>query len=410
MINKFLDFIKEAKNPFYAVNLLEKELEKNGFKKLDEKDYWELTDQKYYVIRDDSSIIAFKMPSNINDLKIKLVLSHTDSPTFKLKENYFKKDVLDVEGYGGMILPSWLDREISLAGRIIYQDKYGLKKAFYDYEKGFVIPNVCIHLKKEFNYNVAIDLRPYVGNNFDLEEDIAKKLNINKEDILGKDLFLYTKDRGKIIGSNDELILAPQIDNLECAYASLLAFLDSNDDNSINLYGAFNNEEVGSLSTNGASSTFLKDVLERILADYSLEEKKMIYAKSFTVSADNAHAMHPNHPELFDELNSPKLGSGIVIKENANLSYTTDALSKAILKKIFNDNRIPYQFYANRSDIRGGSTLGRLSLAQISINSVDIGLAQHAMHSAMETASVKDFDILVSGLKAFYNYDLKKDL
>lgn len=409
MLNKFIDFMAKANNCFSAVLGIEEELKRNGFKKLDENEEWDLNPGAYYVIRDDSSIIAFKMPNNVEDLKLKLVLSHTDSPTFKLKENYLVNDVLDVEQYGGAILSSFLDRPLSLAGRVFYSEDKKIKKAFYDLKKIIMIPNVAIHLRKDYNYNVAVDLRPYVGNDFDLDSLIAKELNIQKEAILGRDIFLYNKDRAHIAGVNDELILSPQIDNLECAYASLLSFIEASDDNSINLYGSFNNEEVGSLSTNGASSTFLKDIVERILKDYSLEEKKIILAKSFTISADNAHAIHPNHKELFDLNNAPILGGGIVIKENANLSYTSDAKSKAMLKKIFNDNNVKYQFYANKSDIRGGSTLGRLSLAQLSINSVDIGLAQHAMHSAMEVASIADFNELIKGLKAFYKTNFSKD-
>ena len=415
---EFLDFISGSLCNYFAVLNIEDILLENGFIKLEEDEEFDLKENKnYYVIRSDSSIIAFKMPKNID--KLKIVLSHTDSPTFKLKENMVKRgsgeyNLLNVEVYGGPILSSWLDRPVSICGRVFYQEKGVVKRGFYDLEKALIISNTPPHLNKELNngfkYNPAVDLMPFIPADFDLEEDIASKLNIKKDQILSRDLFLYNMEEPRLGGVNDELLYSSQIDNLECAYATLKGFLKAFDDDSVLIYGALDNEEVGSLSTNGASSTFLKDIVKRILNNKTKEEQKQILARSFTISADNAHAMHPNHPELFDRDNAPRMGGGIVIKENAGLSYTTSGLTKALFKYVLDKNNIKYQFYANRSDIRGGSTLGRLSLEQLSINSIDIGLAQLAMHSSYEVADAFDLEEMIKAIEAFFNqkYILEK--
>ena len=412
-IEKFLDFISCAKCSYFAVSLIEEELLKNDFTPLYEDQKYELEPGKnYYVIRNDSSIIAFKMPTKMDHLKLKIILSHTDSPTYKLKENYLKKtglgyNALNVEPYGGPIHSSWLDRPVSICGRVFFKENNEIDCSLYDLEQKLIIPNTPPHLNKSINdgfkYNPAVDLSPILEEGFDLEEHIANQIGIDKAQIISRDLFLYNSTVTTLGGVNDELIYSAQIDNLECAYGTLEGFMESRDDESILVYGSLDNEEVGSLSTNGASSTFLRDTIYRLLSNYSFEEKAQIFARSFVVSADNAHAINPNHPELFDKDNAPKLHQGVVIKENANLSYTTSGLTKAFLKHIFDKHNVSYQFYANRSDIRGGSTLGRLSLEHLSINSVDIGLAQLAMHSSYEVASVKDYFALVEGTKAFYN-------
>jgi len=417
----FLSFIKNAISPYHAVDELKKMYLENGYQELFEAEAWNLkSSSAYFVIRSNSSILAFKTPSDFSDLSFNMVASHTDSPTFKLKPNYLKENILkmnslDTEPYGGMIYSSWLDRPISLAGRVTYVKDNKVISALYDYDKAFVIPNAAIHQNRTINdgykYNPQIDLQPLVGANFNLNKDISMKLGIDEKDIKSCDILLYSKCRGMICGASDDLIIAPQIDNLECAYLSAIANINSKNNKSVNLCVAFNNEEVGSLSYNGASSTFLKDTIKRICKSFGLssEEIKIAISKSFMVSADNAHSTHPNLPSLNDSLDSSYLNGGIVIKTAANLSYSTDSVSKAIFEAILDKANVKHQVFANKSDVRGGSTLGRLSLEQVSVPTVDIGLAELAMHSCMETAGTFDLDEMVNGLTAFYNTHITKE-
>lgn len=422
--NKFLDFIKTSKTPFHATQNLANEFIENGFEKLHEAKKWDLKlGGKYFICKNDSSILAFTIPTDISDLSFNMVASHTDSPTFKVKPNHTVESAartlgIALEVYGGTILSSWLDRPLSVAGRVVYKEGNKLVTKLVDINRPLlVIPNVAIHQNRSINdgykYNPATDMTALYGTKggIKLEELIIAEYGLNKEDLCSMELYIYNFERGYSFGSNNEFILAPQIDNLESAFLSSLALLESNNNKSINLYAAFDNEEVGSGSKQGALSMFLADTLKRIFNSLGLKEEELsiALAKSFMVSCDNAHATHPNQPQLCDPLNRVYMNEGIVVKTNANLSYTTDGISYALFTSILKEKNIKFQVFANRSDVRGGSTLGHLSQEHVSIDTIDIGLAQLAMHSSNETCGALDIDIMIDGLKAFYNKHLSKD-
>ena len=422
--NKFLDFIKKSKTPFHATNNLANDFATNGYERLYESAKWDLKlGGKYYVCKNDSSILAFTIPNDLSDLSFNMVASHTDSPTFKVKPNHTVESAartlgIALEVYGGTILSSWLDRPLSVAGRVVYKEGNKLITKLVDINRPLlVIPNVAIHQNRTINdgykYNPATDMTALYGVKGDmkLEDLIISEYGLNKDDLCSMELYIYNYERGYFVGCDNEFILAPQIDNLESAYLSSLALLESSNNKSINLFASFDNEEVGSGSKQGALSMFLADTLKRISNSLNLTEEDLMIAlaKSFMVSCDNAHATHPNQPQLCDPLNRVYMNEGIVVKTNANLSYTTDGISYALFTSILKENNIKYQVFANRSDVRGGSTLGHLSQEHVSIDTIDIGLAQLAMHSSNETCGALDIQIMVDGLKAFYNKHLTKD-
>lgn len=409
-----LDFIDRSPSCYQAVENAERELEAAGFVRLMEEEKWELLQGgKYYVSRNGSSLIAFAIPEG--EMKgFHMIASHSDSPCFKIKENpemtveghYVK---LNVEKYGGMILSTWLDRPLSVAGRVVMAGPVVKNVAI---EKDLlIIPNVAIHMNREMNkgveYNVQTDMLPLYGmedGGKPLHELAARAAGIEAEEILGSDLFLYNREKGRIFGAEGEFICAPRLDDLECLYASLQAMLHGKPKHYANFMIAFDNEEVGSTTRQGAASTFLRDTLKRICEAFAMREGdySRLLAGSFLISADNAHGVHPNHPEKADPTNRPYLNGGIVIKYHGSQKYTTDGVSAAIMKSICQRAGVPWQTYANRSDIAGGSTLGNLSAAQVPVNSVDIGLPQLAMHSAYETAGAKDVEYMIRAMECFY--------
>lgn len=421
-----LAFIEKSPSCFHAIANIKEMMDDMGFMELKETDMWEVCPGKgYYVVRNDSSLIAFRIPENLQDIKgFHIVASHSDSPAFKVKElpeimveeHYVK---LNTEKYGGMILSTWLDRPLSVAGRIVVRDKSDEGESFQTKlvnldEDLLVIPNVAIHLNRDMNkgveYNPQVDMLPLFADHAEshgtgaLLKKVAGAAGVAKEDILGHDLFLYVHDKGRMLGENGEFVLSPRLDDLQCVYASVKAFLESTPEKYMNVCAVFDNEEVGSSTRQGADSTFLEDVLRRAsscLGRHSSNFKRMV-AGSFLISADNAHAVHPNHPEKADPTNRPYLNGGIVIKYHGSQKYTTDAVSGAKMKAICEEAKVPYQTYANRSDIAGGSTLGNISTSHISVSSVDIGLPQLAMHSAVETAGGKDTEYAIRAFKLFY--------
>lgn len=409
-----LEFIEQSPSAYHAVENVKNTLLEKGFVELKEQESWTVKPAKgYFVIRNGSSIIAFRMPKK-QPKGFHIAASHSDSPTFKVKEKaemaveekYIK---LNTERYGGMILSTWLDRPLSVAGRIVVKGAEGEPQVkLVNVDKDLlVIPNVAIHMNREINskfeYNAQTDMLPLMalgtkeeGNNLLLKE-VAAAVGVEAEEILGQDLFLYVREKGRILGANAEFVLSPKLDDLQCVYTSLQAFAEAKPKNYTNVLAVFDNEEVGSGTAQGADSTFLQDVLLRI--GESLELTHGAYcsmiAESFLISADNAHAVHPNHPEKADPTNRPYIGGGIVIKYHGSQKYTTDAVSAAKLKLLCEKAKVPYQTYTNRSDIAGGSTLGNISTAHVSLSSVDIGLPQLAMHSAVETAGVQDTEAAV---------------
>lgn len=417
-VNELLNFIESSPTVYHNIHLIKAILNNFKYTELKENTKWELEPNKaYYVIRDGASIITFKTPLDIKGFHI--VASHNDSPSFKVKPNgelnagAFKK--LNTEPYGGMIASTWFDRPLSVAGRVIVKTENGVETRLVNLSgHNVVIPSVAIHLRggQQMDINLQNDLLPVIGltdenNTFTKQLEKCTIFSEN-EKILSHDLFLYNKEKGFVAGFDNELIMSPKLDDLECVFASLEAFLEAKPTNKIMVCAVFNNEEVGSGSNNGAASTFLTDTLERICSAFNLD-KYMMYANSFLVSADNAHAVHPAHPEKSDPTNNVQMNKGIVIKHHSSLSYTTSGLSASAFKAICEKAGVPYQDYTNRSDLRGGSTLGRIALEKLSINALDIGLAQLAMHSVMETAGSKDIKYMVAALKEFYQIDLDID-
>lgn len=424
ILKDLMDFLDSSVTMFHAINECEKVLQRSGFTYLPENEKWNINKGKYYTKRNSSSLIAFDIAEG--DYHFQISAAHSDSPTFKLKDRpvieangYLK---LNVEGYGGMINATWLDKPLTLAGRVMVNTDKGIETRLLHIDRDLlIIPNVPIHFNREINkgfaFNNQVDMLPILsaGNlkEDDFDNMIAKELGIEAEAILAKDLYLVNRQKAAIIGFDNELISSGRLDDLECVYTSLRGFVEAENKNHINVFAVFDNEEVGSVTKQGAMSTFLASTLDRVntALGKSKEEYYRAIAKSILISCDNAHAVHPNHPELFDVKNRPVLNQGIAIKESANQKYTTDAFSRAILKKILEKKNIPYQTFANRSDIAGGSTLGNLSNTVVSMNAVDIGLPQLAMHSAYETAGAKDVGYVFETLKAFFeaNIDIKDD-
>ena len=416
-INGLFGFLKKSPTAFHAVESLCGMLREQGFAPLQECQAWEIVPGgKYYVTRNLSSVIAFTLPAGKAE-SFRIIASHSDSPTFKIKENAEitvrdKYVQLNTERYGGMIFSTWFDRPLSVAGRVLCKNESGIHTRLVNIDRDLVmIPNVAIHMNREVNsgykYNAQTDLMPLYGSieaKGTFRKLIADACGVEEDAILGSDLYLYNRMPGVVWGADNEFLSAPQLDDLECAYASVRALENLPDQGHVNVCCVFDNEEVGSGTKQGADSTFLSDVLERIAEGLNLscQAYRMALAASFMLSADNAHATHPNHPEYADQGNQAAMNQGIVIKFNANQKYTTDGVSEAVFHQICRQAEVPVQHFANRSDLPGGSTLGNISGAHVSINTLDIGLAQLAMHSCYETAGVKDLDYMIRGMHAFY--------
>lgn len=418
---ELFEFISKSPTAFHLVNNVSMWLDVNGFKEIKETEDWKLQPgSSYYVKRNNSSVIAFRIPKD-GYLGFRIAASHSDSPAFKIKENPEIKGAgfvtkLNVEKYGGMLCTPWFDRPLGIAGRIFVKSNNTIKEQLFDFEKNVcLIPNLAIHMNRNANEecdcNVQNRMLPIFALNSkgdpksDFLRSVAEKAGYTKSDILGYDLFVYNRDRGFVWGENDEFISCPRLDDAQCAFAATKAFLSAEKNaHYITLNCIFDNEETGSLTRQGAAGTFLSDTVTRICENFgeskSIQLRKI--ASSFLVSCDNAHAVHPNFEEKADPVNRPVLNGGVVIKFNAAQKYCSDGYSGSKFKIICNDARVPVQVYTNRSDISGGSTLGNLSQAQMSIQSVDVGIAQWAMHSPMETAGIRDTGYMTDALKKFF--------
>ncbi len=409
-VNRLFDFINSSPTAFHAVDTAEKILVENGYSRLSEGEKWSLSDGgKYYVVRNGTSLIAFRYVSKARGFMI--AASHTDSPTFRVKLSGEKCGAytrLDVEKYGGMIYYSWLDRPLSVAGRVVVSTENGIECRLVNLNTDLCsIPSLAIHLNRGVNdglsLNPASDMLPLysIGKGTILEK-IAAAANTTPDNILSHDLFLYNREKGITFGADNEFILCPRLDNLESVYASLLGFMDASTSASVPVYAIFDNEEVGSETKQGAASTFLYDTLNRISGENYLP----MLASSMMLSIDNAHAIHPNRPEMSDRENAPILGGGIVVKFNANQRYTTDAVSHGIFLEICNRANVKTQRYYNRADLPGGSTLGSISNTRVSVPTIDIGFPQLAMHSATETAACADLAPMIKAVSVFYSTSL----
>ena len=416
---ELFSFLDHSPNAFFAVRNMCDLLSGAGMTRLYEGTPWKLEAGKgYFVTRNDSAVIAFKIPK-LDYTGFQMMASHCDSPVFKIKTNaeisvdqrYVK---LNVEKYGGMLCAPWLDRPLSVAGRVVVRTKDGIETRLVNVERDLmIIPNLAIHMDRQVNdghkFNAQVDMLPLFCEKGE-EKDaflglIAAEADVPAGDILDTDLFLYNRMPAVSLGLNGEFIASGRLDDLQCAFASLKGFLESAPADSVAVHCVFDNEEVGSGTKQGAASTFLKDTLRRInsAAGRTEEEYLMSIASSFLVSADNAHAVHPNFAEKTDPTNRPYLNKGIVIKYSANQKYTTDAVAGAIMRAICQEADVPCQTFANRSDMLGGSTLGNIAQSQVALNTVDIGLPQLAMHSPYETAGAKDTAYLIAAAKVLFS-------
>lgn len=416
---ELMDFIQDSPSCFHVVENARTMLENAGAVCLDEKKTYSLeAGSSYFVTRNGSAIIAFRLPQTEAG-GYSIVSAHTDSPSFKLKENPELSNggtytTLNVEGYGGMLMAPWFDRPLSIAGRAFVKAKDGsVQQRLVNFDKDLCqIVNLCIHQNRDVNksheYKIQKELLPIIGLGEmpKIKEMVADILDIDVLSVLDTELFLYNRMHGSIWGVGDEFFSAPKIDDLQCAFSALKAFVTAEDSCSskIQMVALFDNEETGSMSRQGADSDFLRQTIHRIgcAMGWDYDKRCALQASSFMLSADNGHSFHPNYPEKCDPTNKPLINGGVMIKYAANQKYTTDAFSASVLKSILTDAGIPFQVFFNNSDVTGGSTLGNISTRQFSIPTVDIGAAQLAMHSPYETAGTQDTLNLTEWMRAFY--------
>lgn len=423
---ELIDFIYKSPSPFHAVATIKNMLQDNGFIELSEEDRWEVQKNgKYFVTRNDSALVAFVVGTGViakNGFKI--IGAHTDSPTFRIKPNpeivsegsYLK---LNTEVYGGPILNTWLDRPLSIAGRVTLKGKNILcpKTQLININRPIlIIPNLAIHMNRNVNkgveLNKQVDMLPILGlinESFEKEnylvKAVARELNVDAEDIIDFDLVLYEYNKGCIMGLNNEFVSSGRLDDLEMVHAGLTALTNSNVSEMTNVLVCFDNEEIGSSTKQGADSQFLSDILERIVLSFGGDREDFFRAlnKSFIISSDSAHAVHPNKGEKADPTNRPHMNEGPVIKVNANQKYTSDSSSIAVYAEICKKAGVPLQKFVNRSDEAGGSTIGPISSTHLALKSVDIGTALLAMHSVRELCGVKDHFYVEKSFEEFYN-------
>ncbi len=418
---EMLRFIEKSPTPYQAVENLSRRFADAGFAEVKETEDWQGENglpKKFFVTRNGSAMMAVKLPKTGMPKGFHIAAAHCDSPTFRVKENpemasegcYTR---LNTEKYGGMILSTWLDRPLSVAGRIVADSEEGVKAIPVNIDRDLcVIPNLAVHMNRGMNdgyaYNPQTDMLPLFGNEACAQggflKVVAEAAGVAPEDILAHDLFLYTRQPGTFVGPEDEFVVSPRLDDLQCVFSAAEGFLAAEPEEYVNICAVFDNEEVGSGTKQGADSTFLSDVLARVAESYGMceSEYERLVAGSFLISADNGHAVHPAHPEKADPTNRPHPNGGIVIKYHGAQKYTTDGVSAARMKKICQKAGVPFQIYTNRSDIVGGSTLGNISTSHVSVSSVDIGLAQLAMHSAVETGGAADTEYAVKAFTAFF--------
>ena len=412
-------FIEKSPTPFHVIDNMKQELEEQGYKQLLEREEWKLEHGgKYYVIRNGSAMVAFRVPKGAFS-GFQIVASHSDAPCLKLKENpelwseqaYVR---LNVEKYGGMICSTWFDRPLSVAGRLLVKSEEGVTVKLVQIDKDLLmLPSLAIHMNRDINtgydYHAQKDMLPLYGMGTKGEKEsfmdrIAREADVKKEDILGSDLYVYNRMQGSVWGSEDEFISIGKLDDLECVYSSMTSFLSAEEQDRIPVHCVYDNEEVGSSTRQGAASTFLVDTLERIQEAFggSASDYRRLIAGSMMLSADNAHAAHPDYPEKACPSNRPLVNQGVVIKFSGNQRYTSDGVTAAVFRRICEKAGVPTQVFTNHSDIAGGSTLGNISALQVPVPCVDIGLPQLAMHSSYETAGVKDLEYMIIAMKGFY--------
>lgn len=416
-IQSVLDFIDAGVSPWHAASEAADRLQRAGYRRLEECAPWDLAPGgRYYTTRNGSAVLAFRLPKVCRIDGWRMVLSHGDTPSWRVKNLDLKQGVyrkLETEGYGGMIMGSWLDRPLTVAGRVVIRTPDGLETRLVCPDQDLlVIPSVAIHFDRSANeghkWDPQVDLQPLYGPDGcrSLRDLIAAEAGLYQQtEILSWDLSLSPRQKAVRVGPAGEYFMSPRIDDLECAGSSLLAFLESeSEENVLAVWGMLDNEEVGSSTRQGAQGSFLPDTLSRIWDALGLSRQSywQAAANSLILSADNGHAVHPNHPEKSDPENGPVLNGGVVVKVNASQKYTTDAVSAALFAEICRRAEVPLQRFANRADMPGGSTLGNLQGHTVSSPMLDIGLAQLAMHSAVETAGTEDIGHFCRAVRAFY--------
>ncbi|MBR8535345.1 M18 family aminopeptidase [Carboxylicivirga sediminis] len=425
---ELIDFIHESPTAFHVVANTAKELEANGFEYLDIRSEWNIEKGgKYYTTKAESALFAFQIGNDApEESGLRLISAHSDSPGFKIKpqpemlvnDRYLK---LNTEVYGGPILMTWLDRPLSLAGRVLLKGQHTLapQSKLIDFRKPLlVIPSVAIHLNRSVNdgveLNKQVDMLPLMSIvNDTLEKDnyllkiIADELKVDTTEILDFDLFVYEFEKGCLVGPNQEFISSPKLDDLAMVHAGLKAITTQTNTSATNILCVFDNEEVGSVTKQGAGSPVLRNIIERIMEKLgkSQEEYQRCIYQSFMISADMAHSVHPNHPEKHDPVLNPLMNEGPVIKIHANQKYTTDGESGAIFETICKQADVPVQKFVNRSDMVGGSTLGNVSTGKIDIRTVDIGNPMLGMHSVRELGGTLDHTYVAKAFTTFYNLD-----
>ena len=423
-VQKLIRFLDESPTCYHAAANVLAAMKAAGAVELRESEPWRLERGGLYAVsRGDSAVIAFRVPERAFHGFL-MAAAHSDSPAFKVRETGETASAgntlrLSVEPYGGGIWRGWLDRPLSVAGRVVVRKGDRLLSRLVNIDRDLlVIPSVAIHMDRTVNkgtaLNPAVDLLPLLGCGAEpgaFRKLIAEAAGVREEHLLATELFLYPRTRAVQAGLNGEFIVSPRLDDLQCVFGCMEGFLAAQPGESLPVLAVFNNEEVGSNTRQGADSTFLTDVLERIASGCGLsgEAWKAAIANSFMVSADNAHAIHPAHPEYADKGEFPVLNGGIVIKYNANQRYTTDAVSGAVFQAVCQKAGVPAQRYSNRADLPGGSTLGNISTAHLSVPTVDIGLPQLAMHSVCETAGTADTDYLVRAMTAYFSRSFHYD-
>lgn len=412
-----LEYLDKSVSMYHSTKFAEEKFRNAGFNKIELTDSWNLKEgEKYYLVVNNSTIIAFVVGSDIKS-GFRIVGAHTDSPGFKIKSNPFIKKSgymqLNTEVYGGPLLRTWFDRPLSIAGRVFIKGEttHNPEVRLLNIDRDLLtIPSLAIHMTDRSNtekkLNPQVETLPVIGlgEDFDLDDLIKDTLDINKEDILSYDLFLYNREKSNVFGVNSEFYQSGKIDNLGMIHAGIHALLESDRSENTQIFVGFDNEEIGSSTLQGAASAMFRDVLKKISFSLGNNESDFINQiyKSYMVSADQAHAIHPNYTSKADPTNQPKLNEGPVIKDAANKSYATDSFGRAVLVKIAKENDIPIQMFHNRSDMRGGSTIGALIETKTGIRNIDIGNPMLAMHSIREMAGVKDQVLMIDLMKNFF--------
>lgn len=421
---QLLAFIQDHPSVYHGIDGQRRMLLEAGYAPLTESSRWELQPGgKYFVVRNDSALIAFRIPGRAAFRGFMIMASHSDSPLLKVKENpeidvEGKYTKLNVEVYGGALLAPWFDRPLSVAGRILVRDGSRVSPLLVNIPRDLVlIPSLAIHMDRSANEGHALkvqkELLPLFGlaGGKSLLALIAEEAGVRPERIVGHDLFVYNRQAPSVWGAAKEFVSSPRLDDMQCVYASLCAFLESAEGESVPMHVVFDNEEVGSMTKQGAASAFLGDTMKRICAGLGLSETDYLtkLPQSFMLSADNAHALHPNYPEKCDPVNRPVMGGGVVLKYSGRQKYATDAVSAAVVRMLAEKAGAKLQVFTNHSDLPGGSTLGNISSQQVALKTADIGIAQLAMHSPYETGAAADMEELVKLARTLFSGAVSED-